>query len=78
MINKDGGGIIFRLYGGTAAMRGSPSPPLGKTLTIACEQGKGKERGREKREPIGMTRDFDFQMPVIIWEASTTTTANFE
>ena len=32
---------------------------------IACEQGEGKERGRGKREPVGMAKDFDFQMPVI-------------
>ena len=40
--------------------------------------------GEEKREPVGMAKDFDFQMPVIyvmfrlaIQVASTTTT-NFE
>ena len=32
---------------------------------IAWEQGKGKERGRDKREHVGMAKDFDFQMPVI-------------
>ena len=50
---------------------------------IACEQGEGKERGRGKREPLGMAKVFDFQMPVIyvmfkltIQVASTTETAN--
>ena len=51
----------------------------------ACEQGKGKERGKEKREPVEMSKDFDFHMLVIdvrfkstYWVASTTTAANFE
>ena len=53
-------------------------------LGLACEQEQGKERGRGKREHVGMAKDFNFQMPVIyfmlkltIWVASTTT-ANFE
>ena len=52
---------------------------------LACEQGEGKERGKEKREPVEMPKDFDFHMPVIdvmfklsYWVASTTTAANFE
>ena len=31
----------------------------------ACEQGKGKERGKWKKEPVRTAKDFDFQMPVI-------------
>ena len=52
---------------------------------LACEQGEGKERGKEKREPLEMPKDFDFHMPVIdvmfkltYWVASTRTAANFE
>ena len=62
---------------------------------LACEQGEGKEKrekrkgkkkkGREKREPVGMPKDFDFHMQVIdvmfkltYWVASTTIAANFE
>ena len=48
------------------------------SLAGVCEQGEGKEMGREKREPLGMEKDFNFQMPVIyimfkltIWVAST-------
>ena len=51
---------------------------------LACEQEQGKERGRGKREPVGMAKDFNFQTQIIyfmfklsIWVASTTT-ANFE
>ena len=51
-------------------------------FSLACEQVKGKERG--KRELTGMAKDFNFQMTVIyfmftltIWIASTTT-ANFK
>ena len=43
------------------------------------------ERGKEKREPVEMPKDFDFHMPVIdvmfklsYWMASTTTAVNFE
>ena len=43
-----------------------------------------QERGKEKREPVRMTKNFDFQTPVIyvvfkltILVASTTTTANW-
>ena len=41
--------------------------PLYVTLKLACEQGEGigKEGGRGKREPVGMAKDFDFQMPKI-------------
>ena len=52
---------------------------------LACEQGEGKERGKEKREPVEMPKDFNFHMLVIdvmfkltYWVASTTTAANFE
>ena len=31
---------------------------------LACEQGEGKERGKEKREPVELPKDFDFHMPV--------------
>ena len=34
-------------------------------VSLACEQGQGEETGRGKREPVGMVKDFDFQMPVI-------------
>ena len=51
---------------------------------MACEQPAGKERGREKKRPAGMAKDFDFQMPVIyvvfkltIQVESTTTPSNF-
>ena len=46
---------------------------------------RGEGTGRGKREPIGMARDFDLQLPVIyimfkltIRVKSTTTAANFE
>ena len=46
---------------------------------------RGRKGGKEKREPVGMPKDFDFHMPVIDimfklthWVASTTTAANFE
>ena len=53
-------------------------------FNLACEQGKGKERGKGKRESVGqcrrMAKDFNFQMPVIyfmfkltIWVTSTAT-----
>ena len=52
-------------------------------FAVACEQVK--ERGTGKREPVGETKDFTFQMPVIyvrfiltIQVASTRRTANFE
>ena len=32
---------------------------------LACEQGEGKEGGKEKRVAIEMPKDFDFHMPVI-------------
>ena len=42
-------------------------------------------RKKEKRDTVGMPKDFDFHMPVIdvmfklsYWVASTTTAANFE
>ena len=28
------------------------------------ERGRKSERGRGKREPVGMAKDFDFQFPV--------------
>ena len=44
-----------------------------------------KRRGKGKREPVGMAKDFDFRMPVIyvmckltIQVVCTTTAANFE
>ena len=50
---------------------------------IGCEQTEEKETGRGKREPVGMAKDFDFQMSVVyvmfrltIWVASTTRTVN--
>ena len=52
---------------------------------VACEQGVGKEREGGKREPVGVAKNFDFQMPVIyvmfeltIRVASPAATANFE
>ena len=52
---------------------------------LACEQGEGKEGGKEKREAVEMPKDFDFHMLVIdvmfeltYWVASTTTAASFE
>ena len=54
-------------------------------MYVACEQGEGNERKREKREPVEMARDLDFQMSVIyvifkstIRVADTIKTANFE
>ena len=39
-------------------------------VSLACEQEEGKEReevrGRERREPVGMAKHFDFQMPVLM------------
>ena len=53
--------------------------------SLACEQKEEKERGRGKREPVGMAKDFDFQMPAIyvmfklsIWVASKTTISNMK
>ena len=31
---------------------------------LACEQGEGKEGGKEKREAVEMPKDFDFHMPL--------------
>ena len=52
---------------------------------LACEQGEGKEGGKERREAVEMPKDFDFHMPEInvmfkltYWVASTTTAASFE
>ena len=51
-----------------------PEPNSGKLIakkeqilnTIqACEQREGKERGKKKREPVGMAKHFYFQMPVL-------------
>ena len=46
---------------------------------------RGRKGGKEKREPVGMPKDFDFHILVIdvmfkltYWVASTTTVANFE
>ena len=48
---------------------------------LSCEQREGKERGGGKSEPVGMAKDFLFQMPVTsvlfkstVQVASTTTT----
>ena len=32
---------------------------------LGCEQGEGKEGGKEKRDPEELPKDFDFYMPVI-------------
>ena len=32
---------------------------------LTCKQWEGKKRERGKKEPVGMAKDFDFQMPVI-------------
>ena len=36
-----------------------------RALRIACEQREGYGREMGKREPVGMAKDFDFEMPVI-------------
>ena len=33
--------------------------------SLACEQREGKERGRRKRELVGMGKDIDFRIPAI-------------
>ena len=63
----------------------SPTKKSGQIkFSSACGQKKAKERGTGKWEPVGMAKDFNFQMPVIyfmfkltIWVTSTTT-ANFK
>ena len=34
-------------------------------VRLACEQEQVKESGKGKREPVGMAKDFNFQMPAI-------------
>ena len=41
------------------------TPSIRIQIELACEKGEGKERGTAKGEPEGMTKYFDFQMPVI-------------
>ena len=36
-----------------------------KSLKPSLCTGRGKERWKRKREPVGMAKVFDFQMPVI-------------
>ena len=52
---------------------------------LACEQEEGKGKRKRKKEPVGMVKVFDFQMPVIfvmfkltVRFTSTTRTTNFE
>ena len=57
---------------------------LGSLAEISLWTGNGNERGRRKREPVGMAKDFNFQIPVVyvmfkltIHVTSTLTTTNF-
>ena len=52
------------IYGKSTSNQVSDILPKHK-LCLACEQGEGKERGREKRLHVGMAKDFHFQMLVI-------------
>ena len=32
---------------------------------LACDNREEKEMGEEKKGPVGITKDFDFELPVI-------------
>ena len=60
-------------------LTGYPPPPA------SLWTGRGGGKGRGKREPVGMAKDFDFQLTLIcamfkltIWVAITTTAINCE